>query len=438
LVGGSNPPWPAKNQRLPLPRFHALSRAVYLRALAVRAMSKRLQFLLEKSRTPIYQRIVENFQNALVDCGHTATIVDPADARTIEEYVVDVKRRSPDYYFITNALVRIGEYVDHLNAYAFELIDTPLVFIHHDSLFWHLRSLDDIRRGLNAYLRLNERSYHFFIDSSHLQDFRSLGVSNAYQIFHASEFTTRKDLDAWKHDVSFIGHVLPRLGADVELEQLPPSHRLRADFWQRLVRFDYRMGPSGEVFADLIDAKTPVSRLSAKSFYGMMIHLHSLCFRGEVLRRLDATVSVVGGDPTYLKTGEEHTLTRFDRPNIRMLPPTKIYSDARDIYAHSGINLNITSLQFDDAVINRVMDASASGGFILTDWKDSLRDLTSVADRISYKSIEELNYKIAYYLDPANDGERTELIHQLRSDLRKSCTYPAVAESILEGLAGQG
>jgi len=260
-----------------------------------------------------------------------------------------------------------------------------------------------------------------------LSDLSSIGIERVYPILHASEFSVGSGQEPYIHDVSFVGHVLPGLGGD--LEEIACSHRLRADFWQRLVALDHRIEPSALAFAALIPEEQPAERhqVAVKSFYFSLVNLHSLRFRGEVIRRLDASVDIVGGDPAYLNALAQDR--RIQRPNVSYFPAS--FTNARDHYAGSKINLNITSLQFDEAVINRVVDASAAGGFVLTDWKEGLAELTDVAEQVSYRSIEELNHKIGYYLHPDHARERAEIARVLRQDLQERCTYRAVVESIL-------
>lgn len=45
------------------------------------------------------------------------------------------------------------------------------------------------------------------------------------------------------------------------------------------------------------------------------------------------------------------------------------------VYANAGINLNFSSAQLETAVNMRVFDIPASGGFLITDWRNSLAEL---------------------------------------------------------------
>lgn len=391
-----------------------------------------LTFLLENSRTPIYQRIIDSFQAALCELGHHVLPIESDAFDGQAEYLNHLRHQAADYYLITNPSGSISRYVQESHAFVFELIEIPLIFVHHDRCCSNLTELSKIQQALQAFQRVQHRSIHFCLEHGNFLDLRNIGIEHVYPLAHASEFVSSHQSDSVEYDVSFVGHVLPKLGDN--LEDIPCSHRLRADFWRRLVQFDHRIEPSAQLFAEQVPFEQPteLDLLSAKSFYSSLMHVHSQYFRGEVIRRLNAKVDIFGGDPAYL-----HGIGRDQQiqlPNVKYYPPTANYSETRDLYARSKINLNVTSLQFDQAVINRVIDVAASGGFVLTDWKADLPKLTSVAEQISYRSIEELNYKIDYYLHPDHYQERLELAAVLRQDIQQHCTYPIVTEFILSKL----
>ena len=94
----------------------------------------------------------------------------------------------------------------------------------------------------------------------------------------------------------------------------------------------------------------------------------------------DFDVDVIGGDASYL---DNLTGTRqLEHPGVHLHAPN--HKDTNRIYAESKININITSIQFDSAIVNRVIDIAAVGGFVLTDWKEDLKEITSVYELISY------------------------------------------------------
>ena len=71
--------------------------------------------------------------------------------------------------------------------------------------------------------------------------------------------------------------------------------------------------------------------------------------------------------------------------------------------------MNISSLQFDTAVNNRIFDVVLSGGFILTDRRKDLYDICAFADEISFETPEEMNEKISYFSTSENNKKYLEL-----------------------------
>lgn len=393
-------------------------------------MSDSYTFLLEKSRTPIYQRIVKSFRDALLQTGHSVLLIDPAEFNGYQEYLAYIQDNGVDYCLITNPRGLISTYIEANDVFVFELIDTQLIFVHHDNFFSNIYDLKQIRRKLQAFQNIKDRSYHFCLEYLNFLDLRSIGIDRAYPIFHASEFNRDLQIvDNYTYEVSFVGHVLPCLGD--ELADFPYSHRLRADFWNRIAKLSYRIEPSATTFANEFpfEHKTEIDALAAKYFYISMLHAHSQFARGEIIRRIvTGNVDIIGGDPAYL-----HNLShnrKIEKENIKYHSSTTDYSETKNIYSRSKINLNITSLQFDQAVINRVIDIGAVGGFVLTDWKTDLEKITSVAKEISYQTIDELNYKIEYYLHPDHNKERLAIVETLHRDVKKTCTYAAVVDFI--------
>lgn len=391
-----------------------------------------MRFLFEISPTPIYQRIIEAFSEALIDFGHEVVTVDYYACGNLDDYSSLIQSKNCDCIVITNSATAISAYVENKNRFLYELIEAKLVFIHHDNVIGHLTDLFLMRNKLASFQRVGNRGFHFCIEYASYLDLRALGIENVSPILHASEFPRSKVAETGsKYNVSFVGHVLP-MKNDIFGDH-PQSHLLNADFWGRLACLDLRVEPSAVSYADrVVDQQLSLDWFVEKYHYLSKLHGASQFFRGEIIRKVTgASVDIFGGDPAYLNAGGHDN--KIKKENINYHLPTNKYTDTIDIYASSKINLNITSLQFDDAVINRVIDVAATGGFVLTDYRPDLRKITSVYDEISYHSIDELNDKVEYYL--ANDKERREVAEQLHQDVRKNCQYKNVVQQIIDKIS---
>jgi hypothetical protein len=219
------------------------------------------------------------------------------------------------------------------------------------------------------------------------------------------------------------------------MQPLPFSHRIAADFWKRVTDLSHAIEPSAENLVQMVVGMNAsiAEQMTIKYFYHSCLHIFSQHFRGEVLSRSgNRNIDIFGGDPAYL-----HGIEKFDKiakDNFTYHNATSLPEETARIYRFSKISLNITPLQFDKAVINRVVDIAAAGGFPLTDWKADLATITSLSSEISYRSPEELESKIDYYLHPDHAKERQEISTALRAEILKTCNYSDMIDSILTRL----
>lgn len=395
-------------------------------------------FLLEASPTPIYRRITDAYQQTFTQQGYAVTYFEPHQYTDLANAVAAFRELlqaqvATHLLLFDNSQIPLLVHPD--GHFLLEEFAGHLVFLHHDNLANSLVKLggSQATKVLDLWQRLKHRSSHFCLESTNCLDLQALGMTRCYPIVHGSEFTPLDRPPTYDYDVSFVGHVLPSIELIFpEFEPLPYSHRLAQSLWSRLVRLDHACDRDAIAYASQVSHSTNPLFITHKFAYLHALGLLSLPLRGELLKRLNPefAIAIIGGDPSYLHGSKtQHQLTG---QHISYRSATPDYTETATIYHQSKINLNITSTQFDHAVNNRVVDVAAIGGFILTDWKSDLPRLTQVSEAISYRSLEELNDKIAYYLE--RPTERQEIADQLHQDLQASCTYDRVIEDLIETL----
>ncbi len=393
------------------------------------------KFLLELSPIPVYQRIINGLKQALLELGHILVIVDPRHSSSDEEYLLRIEKENPDFILITNSVSVLASYSQQLDVFLFEKIDTPVIFIHHDNILVDINNVKTIQKKLRSFHRIRNKSWHFCLEYDNFLDLRSLGINNTFSVSHASEFIKYSIPRNYDHEVSFVGHLFPNLS--LTIEDAPFSHILQSHVWNRIVNLDTRLTICANEFAAMHKSNELIEFLSIKHLYICALHAQSFGFRGEIIKRIDSgNVDIIGGDTAYI-VGLDRNLI-IEKQNIRYYRPQHDDHVIQKVYQNSQINLNITSLQFDDAVINRVIDVAAVGGFILTDWRSGLEALTTVHQEICYKSIEELNEKIAYYLHPDHYQERIDIAEALHQDIRQKCTYLSIVEDMIAKINKSG
>ncbi len=396
-------------------------------------------FLIERSLTPIYQRISKGFKDALEKQGHQVIYFNRSHYSSQNDAIQNLIKMTQieeiDYCLILSNSVFLKSYCKSLNHYVFELLCLKLIFIHHDSIGYNFFVAENAFASyVEAIYRVNHQSWHFCIEQEDIIDLKLLGIKRVYHIFHASEFTKIRSDDQYEYNISFVGHILPGFGeiykSSPGLVSLPAFHQVSAGFWNRMINLNLKLKQSSynQVFFKSKDIFDKTSAFQNKFEYIYLASMLNPAFRGEIINSLKTSqIHIVGGDPGYMFGMTDQRV--IQKSGVIYHPPTQNYAEAQSIYASSKINLNITSLQFDDAVVNRVMDVGAAGGFILTDWKSDLRRVTSVHEEISYKTIEELNYKIDYYL--SHEKERLEIAEQLHQDIINNNTYEHIVNYML-------
>jgi spore maturation protein CgeB len=401
-------------------------------------------FLIERSPTPIYQRITRGFKDALETLGHKVLYFDPTQYQSDEEarkiLFNSFETNEIDYCFLFSNSVILKSYIREIKQFVFEVIPSNLIFVYHDrSGCSFLVGQGGFKAYYQAVENVKDRSWHFCLECNDVIDLRLMGFERVYPIFHASEFGSdyAKDEKDYEYNISFVGHVLPSFAeiykSTKEILKAPFFHRVAAEFWNRLVKHDRKTENYARDLASQIVGSTSSLKFFEKKFYYVyVLGILTPFFRGELIQRIndEFEVDIVGGDPGYISGLAQNR--NIEKNGVKYHPPTKDYAESQYIYENSKINLNITSLQFDEAVVNRVIDVGAAGGFILTDWKNDLKQVTSVHEEISYRTIEELNYKIDYYL--THETERQEIAEQLHQDVMSNYRYENVVRDMISKL----
>jgi predicted O-linked N-acetylglucosamine transferase (SPINDLY family) len=386
--------------------------------------TQKIKVALETSPNKIYNRIVGELAVGFRNCGYECIVIDSSVVKTKAELLILYNQC--DWAIVTNGSGYLS--LKWPDVYLFEEITSKIAFLHHDAPF-NTRELNDIQEKLDAFVRIKDRSVHFSIEKSDVVDFKKLGIV-AHTINHIN--TLGSVPSANEHvclrDVAFIGHVVPPILSPIPFGTVDDSNYFNS-YLSRVTNLDHRIKDDYSKFEEL-DLHSKISssvEIAQKMQYIQQVHLYSQPHRGAVLEKVCGyDLHIYGGDPSWLHGIEQ---SRFlNNANITYYKPVFEREQVIELFSTTRINVNITSLQFDTAVINRVMDCAASGGFILTDRKAQLYELTSVADEISYGSIEELSSKIDYFMQPEHQKQREEISRQLQQNLEVRCSVDSVVE----------
>ena len=389
-------------------------------------MSENMKFIIESSSVPIYNRIATAFAKTLMEFGHTVHFID-ASGFNETDFVNTINGIEIDYYISTNELNVVQKQSELDDSFLFEKVQTRIIFIHHDNLFSAFHCISFIANKLQALTNIGQRSYHFCLEESNVDLLKSSGIPNAAKVNHASEFTSAPVATQSQWGVTFIGHLMSSLNLYPAVSLAGGQH-LQVMAWNRFSQSSYAVQPAIEnlvqdpyVLASL-GPDADKNLLVTQQFLMAGLNKFSSPLRGQIISTIkNHRVDIFGGDLSYGRINDP--LLVLQQSNVHYQPATQNYQDACAIYQSSRINLNISSLQFDSAVNNRVIDVVLSGGFILTDKRSDLIDIFSFAHEISFETPEELNDKIHYWRSPKNDSKYIEIKNEVKAAFSSKFTY---------------
>jgi hypothetical protein len=393
-----------------------------------------MKFIIESSAVPIYNRIATAFAKTLMEFGHTVHFID-ASGFNETDFVNTINGIEIDYYISTNELNVVQKQSELDDSFLFEKIQAKIIFVHHDNLFSAFHSISYIASKLEALTNISQRSYHFCLEASNVDLLKAAGIPNAAKINHASEFTAAPIATQSQWGVTFIGHLMSSLNL-YPADSVPGGQHLQVMAWNRFSQSSYAVQPDIEnlvqdpyVLASL-GPDADKNLLATQQFLMAGLNKFSSPLRGQLISTIkNHRVDIFGGDLSYGRIKDP--LLVLQQSNVHYQPATENYQDACGIYQSSRINLNISSLQFDSAVNNRIFDVVLSGGFILTDKRSELNDIFPVSSEIAYETPEELNEKVKYWSDLSINSKYFDIKNEMQRICSKQFTYQTSITTIL-------
>ena len=138
-----------------------------------------------------------------------------------------------------------------------------------------------------------------------------------------------------------------------------------------------------------------------------LIHRHSKSFPGQAelfhfagyaagRSTMEQRVRLMHQIPELVVFGDRRW-TELGLPS-EIHPPVDMVTEAPSVFRSAQININMSSTQLVTSVNQRVFDVPMAGGFLLTDWRESLGSLFEASSELAvYHGPEELKEKMAFY-----------------------------------------
>ncbi|MDR1166118.1 MAG: glycosyltransferase [Deltaproteobacteria bacterium] len=152
----------------------------------------------------------------------------------------------------------------------------------------------------------------------------------------------------------------------------------------------------------------------------------SRAWRRNVLRLMPPELLTVAGDEGW----------RELLPEARLMGPVDYYRELPSFYRASKVSLNITSAQMKSGLNQRVFDAPAAGGFLLTDRRSQAQGLfTEGVDIAQYGDPQEARELALFYLQ--NDAAREKILRAAQATVFREHLYrhrlPQLVRATLRG-----
>ena len=375
---------------------------------------ERLNILLINSQYLLMGELV----NSIRGLGHELkTIIVDREAEIAQKEFVDELLRvliefKPDFVLTVNHLGfdREGIITSLLTTlkipFASWYVDSPMLIIKH------------YERNLSPYCVI------FLWDEDYIPDIQALGFDKVHylplatdpNVFRPIE-STKNRLLSHRNEVSFVGNSMvkkiqkrmERLGLSNEhkpfIEELGKAyaHASVRNVGDILDQEQYKRHP-------LVQRMQNGKRVD---FETLIMWEATQTYRLKYVQMLEPFNPVIRGDEGW------HTvLNGTFRTGLEL----SYYDELNYFYNVSEISFNITSTQMRNSVNQRVFDVPASGGFLLTDYKQQLEGLMKIGEEIvCYRDKEEIPELIRFYLK--HDGLRKNIAEQGRKRVLAEHTY---------------
>lgn len=358
--------------------------------------------------------VMEGFIAGFRELGHTVLEFDLSTQNPQQE-LLKACAFSPELaigYHVTPLI----EYAP--DAYFFRKAGVRSVLLHFDAPFFNLPD-----KYLAEVTRHPEHYFQMIWDRKFLENARRSGLKNCHPVRLAvdpARFHPAVEGNRGTNGVGFVGS----FASTGNLLPIPEYEPFISEVLDRKVQ------DLGAPVLDIVDAVLETGqhqsietqyRMNSRAFWDIYYLIH--CF-GSLKARTEYVAAVTAPVDLYANCDPQ-------LPGHTFRGPVAYRTALRDLYASYAVNLNISSLQLETSVNNRVFDCFASGGFLLSDYKEDMKEIfPDFWEEITFRNIEEMNRKIDYFLQ--HQKEREELTARAAQIVLDSHTYLNRAREILE------
>lgn len=377
-----------------------------------------MKIAVVKAKGVISPHVMDGFIEALKMLGHDIFEFDPRDGEHIQENIAELLLFSPHLAlsYGGNAMIPCND-----GSYFFRAHRITTVFLHYDAFYFSFspEQMKEIKNNPTYYIHMIWDKYFFhFAHKEGFKNIFSIQLAVNPSLFYIDKQATEQK------GVAFVGNISSD-GANTQPTQIQQvedfiSHVINdkicnigmpvTNIIDALVKY-----PQYAIFDDLRNEKS-------EEFWKLYFLIHH---KGSLIVR-DKYISAIENKPIDL-----YANSNPNRAGIVFKGPVNYRTELRKVYGCHAINLNISSLQLETSVNNRVFDCFASGGFLLSDYRYEIAGLfPDFWEEITFKNIKEMNLKVDYYL--RNSSERKELTQKACEIITSDHTYIKRAAYVID------
>lgn len=343
-----------------------------------------------------------------------------------------------DAVFSVNYFSYIAKVCHRLNIqYICYNVDSPLLNMQHPSINYktnHIYTFDSKEakdfnnNGINTvyYLPLctNVERVQTLLSSS-----KKIVSHEAVDIFYneTNDFLENSPFQ-YKYEISFVGNLYDKNRYDDTMHILPDY---LCGYMDAAIEAQLNVNGGNllknmltpEVI-DMLSQYTDV-KASTQSHADLKFH-----FATSVLaHKTAAKMRIMALNNLAMKyPGRVHFFTTSDTsplfPALVTHKGADYFSEAPFVFAHSKININMTAPNIETGIPLRVFDILGAGGFLITDWREDLKDCFTIGKDLEiYDGLDDLLEKTDYYLK--HDEKRIAIARHGLDTVRKKHTYNA-------------
>lgn len=357
--------------------------------------------------------IMKSFSEAIKSLGNEVaelSIPNGYDNKTLDF----LKDFNPDYLIAYG----IGGLSKLNDRFILRDLNIPLISLFYDCPL--VAFTDEIEREMKSF---PEFYMNFIWDDYFIELFNSKEIKNTYKILLATDpriFSKNKSINE-SNDISFIGGVNndflnSNTNSIIVNQFIDEVIKLKTEEINTpILNLCFRLFKC-EKYREILSIWTNENYLFWKIIYFIISAKGSVVLRKDILSNINNKVHMYGSQ-------------NWRHLNIINYEDVS-YENLSNLYQRYKINLNISSLQLETSLNNRLFDVFASEAFLLTDYKSDLEKIVpQYIDKITYQNVEDLNSKIEYYL--VNENERKEITSEIKNIVLCNHTYMDRAKQII-------